>query len=43
MWLDYSQVMGKLNKIKVAKAGEMTNVRLAWKGVDEVKGDKSFC
>ena len=34
--------MGKLNKIKVAKAGEMTNVCLAWEGVNEVKGDKSF-
>jgi hypothetical protein len=26
LWLDYLEVMGKLNKIKVAKAGEMTNV-----------------
>ena len=43
LWLDYSEVMGKLNKIKVAKAGEMTNVCLAWEGVNEVKGDKSFC
>jgi hypothetical protein len=42
IWLDYSEVMGKLNKIKVAKAGEMTNVCLAWEGVNEV-GDKSFC
>jgi hypothetical protein len=29
LWLDYSEVMGKLNKIKVAKAGKMTNVCLA--------------
>jgi hypothetical protein len=43
LWLDYSEVMGKLNKIKVAKAGEMTNVCLAWEGVNEAKGDKSFC
>jgi hypothetical protein len=35
--------MGKLNKIKVAKAGEVSNVCLAWEGVNEVKGDKSFC
>lgn len=28
LWLDYSEVMGKLNKIKVAKADEMTNVCL---------------
>jgi hypothetical protein len=35
--------MGKLNKMKVAKAGEMTNVCLAWEGVNELKGDKSFC
>ena len=43
LWLDYSEVMGKLNKIKVAKAGEMTNFCLAWERVNEVKGDKSFC
>ncbi|KAN0117099.1 hypothetical protein V8E51_003076 [Hyaloscypha variabilis] len=43
IWLDYSEAMGKLNKIKVAKAGEMTNVCLAWEGVNEVKGDRSFC
>ena len=43
LWLDYSEVMGKLNKIKVAKAGEMANVCLTWEGVNEVKGDKSFC
>jgi hypothetical protein len=27
----------------VAKAGEITNVCLAWEGVNEVKGDKTFC
>ncbi|KAH8597371.1 hypothetical protein B0O99DRAFT_670446 [Bisporella sp. PMI_857] len=43
LWLDYSQVMGKLNRIKVAKGGEVTNVCLAWEGVNEVKGDESFC
>jgi hypothetical protein len=35
--------MGKLNKIKVAKTGEPTNMCLAWEGVNEVEGDKSFC
>lgn len=29
LWLDSSKVMGKLNKIKVAKASEITNVCLA--------------
>jgi hypothetical protein len=43
LWLDYSEVMGKLNKIKVAKVGEVSNVCLAWEGVNEVDGDKSFC
>jgi hypothetical protein len=43
LWLDYSEVIGKLNKIKVAKASEITNVCLAWEGVNKVKGDKSFC
>ncbi|KAG9242076.1 hypothetical protein BJ878DRAFT_482359 [Calycina marina] len=43
LWLGYSEVMGKLSKIKVAKAGQRTNVCLAWEGVNEVKGDKSFC
>jgi hypothetical protein len=35
--------MGKLNKIKVAKVGEVSNVCLAWEGVNEVEEDKSFC
>ncbi|OBT44249.1 hypothetical protein VE00_05409 [Pseudogymnoascus sp. WSF 3629] len=43
LWLDYLEVMGKLNKIKVAKDGEVSNVCLAWEGVNEVKGDKSSC
>jgi hypothetical protein len=43
LWLDYSEVMGKLNKIKVAKDGEITNVCLAWEGVNEVQGDESCC
>jgi hypothetical protein len=43
LWLDYSEVMGKLNKIKVAKNGETTNVCLAWEGVNEVEGEDSVC
>ena len=43
LWLDYSELPGKLNQMKVAKAGEMTNVCLAWEAVNEVKGEKSFC
>jgi hypothetical protein len=43
LWLDYLEVMGKLNKIKVAKDDEVSNVCLAWEGVNEVKGDKSSC
>jgi hypothetical protein len=39
LWLDYSEVKGKLNTIKVVKAGEVSNVCLAWEGVNEVKGD----
>jgi hypothetical protein len=35
--------MGKLNKIKVAKNGETTNVCLVWEGVNEVKGEDSVC
>ena len=29
--------------MKVAKSGEQTNVCLVWEGVNEVKGEKSFC
>jgi hypothetical protein len=43
LWLDYSEMMGKLSKIKVAKTGQRTNVCLAWEGVNEKKGDKSCC
>jgi len=43
LWLDYSVVIGKLGKIGVAKADEMSNVCLAWEGVNEVKGEESFC
>jgi hypothetical protein len=43
LWLDYLEVMGKLNKIKVAKDGKVSNVCLAWEGVNEAKGEKSFC
>jgi hypothetical protein len=35
-------VIGKLNKIKVAKTRQITNVCLAWEGVNKKKGDKSF-
>jgi hypothetical protein len=35
--------MGKLGKMRVAKANEMTNVCLAWEGVNEVEGEDSFC
>jgi hypothetical protein len=35
--------MGKLNKIKAAKVGEVSNVCLAWEDVNEVNRDKSFC
>jgi hypothetical protein len=41
LWLDFSEVMGKLNnKMKVAKEGEVSNVCLAWEGVNETKGDE---
>jgi hypothetical protein len=43
LWLDYSEVMGKLSKIKMAEVNEVSNVCLAWEGVNEAKGDKSFC
>jgi hypothetical protein len=41
LWLDYSEVMGKLTRIKVAKDDEATNVCLAWEGVNEVEGDEN--
>jgi hypothetical protein len=43
LWLDRSEVKGKLHWIKAAKSGEQTNVCLMWEGVNEVKGEKSFC
>ena len=43
LWLDRSEVKGKLHWMKVAKAGEETNVCLVWEGVNEVKGQKNFC
>jgi hypothetical protein len=43
LWLDYSEIPGKLNRMKVAKPGEKTNVCLTWEGVNEAKGEKSFC
>jgi hypothetical protein len=43
LWLDCSEVKGKLHWVKVAKSGELTNVHLVWEGVNEVKGEKSFC
>ncbi|KAH7317397.1 hypothetical protein BKA65DRAFT_557602 [Rhexocercosporidium sp. MPI-PUGE-AT-0058] len=43
LWLDRSEVKGKLHWMKAAKAGEQTNVFLVWEGVNEVKGEKSFC
>ena len=43
LWLDYSKVPGNLSRMKVAKAGEKTNVCLAWEGVNELKGKKAAC
>ena len=43
LWLDYSVVIGKLCMMGLAKADEMANVCLAWEGVNEVKGETSFC
>jgi hypothetical protein len=43
LWLDHSEISGKLNQMRVVKPGEKTNVCLAWEGVNEVKGKKSFC
>lgn len=43
LWLDYSKVPGNLSRMKVAKAGENTNVCLAWEGVNEVKGKMAAC
>jgi hypothetical protein len=35
LWLDYSQVTGTLNQMRVAWPGRKTNVCLAWEGVNE--------
>ena len=43
LWLEHSEISGELNQMRVAKPGEKTNVCLAWEGVNEVKGEKSFC
>jgi hypothetical protein len=43
LWLDYSEIPSKLNQMRVAKPSESTNVCLAWEGVDEEQGEKSFC
>lgn len=43
LWLDYSEIPGKLSRMRIAKPGEKTNVCLAWEGVNDVKGEKSFC
>jgi hypothetical protein len=42
LWLDNSQVTGKLNQMRVAEAGDETNVCLAWEGVGEMEGQR-FC
>jgi hypothetical protein len=41
LWLDYSEMTGKLNQMRVAKPSEKTNVCLAWEGVNEENGEKS--
>jgi hypothetical protein len=43
LWLDHSEILGKLNQMRVVKPSEKTNVCLAWEGVNEVKREKSFC
>jgi hypothetical protein len=35
LWLDYSQVTGTLNQMRVARPGGEANVRLVWEGVNE--------
>ncbi|CZR57726.1 uncharacterized protein PAC_07615 [Phialocephala subalpina] len=37
LWLDRSKVTGKLSYVKVAEAGEKTNVSLVWEGVNEAE------
>lgn len=43
LWLDYSEIPSKFNWMKVAEPGEKTNVCLAWEGVNEAEGKKSYC
>ena len=43
LWIDRSEVKGKLHWMKAANIGEQTNVCLVWEGVNEVEGEKSFC
>lgn len=40
LWLDHSEITGKLNQIRVAKSGEKTNVCLAQEWVNEAKEGK---
>ena len=35
LWLDYSEVMGTLNQMRVNRPGGEANVCLAWEGVNE--------
>jgi hypothetical protein len=37
LWLDRSEVTGKRSYVKVAEAGEKTNVCLVWEGVNEAE------
>ena len=43
LWLDRSDVKGKLHWIRGAKTGERTNVCLVWEGVNEDESEKTFC
>jgi hypothetical protein len=43
LWLDRSEAKGKFHWVKTAKAGERSNVCLVWEGVNEMKGEKTFC
>jgi hypothetical protein len=37
LWLDRSQVTGKLSFMKIAEVGKKTNVCLVWEGVNEAE------
>jgi hypothetical protein len=43
LWLDRSEVKGKFHWVKTAREGESSNICLVWEGVNETKGDKTFC